>query len=83
MIQPKRDEIINKLKKVIDNEITREEVGRWASDFIRNDYNIEVKDINAWHYLVSVSSVDEMISPDEYLYSIEDIENWIEESNKY
>lgn len=83
MIQPKRNEITNKLKKVIDNEITREEVGSWALEFIRNDDNVEVKDIKAWHYLVLVSSIDEMIAPDEYLYSIEDIEGWIEESNEY
>lgn len=83
MIQPQRDEITNKLKKIIDNEITREEVGRWALEFIRNDDNVEIKDIKAWHYLVSVSIIDEMIAPDEYLYSIEDIEGWIEESNKY
>lgn len=82
MIQPKREEITNKLKKIIDSKITREEVGSWALEFIRNDDNVEVKDIEAWHYLVSVSSVDEMISPDEYLYSIEDIKGWIEESNK-
>lgn len=83
MIQPKADEITNKLKKIIANEVTRENVGRWALEFIKNDDNIEVKDIKAWHYLVAVSSIDEMISPDEYLYSLEDIECWIEESNGY
>ncbi|NLK96355.1 MAG: DNA-binding protein [Clostridiales bacterium] len=83
MIQPKRDEITNKLKKIINNEITREEVGRWALEFIRNDDTVEVKDIEAWHYLVSVSSIDEMIAPNEYLYSIEDIEGWIAENNEY
>ena len=82
MIQPKTDEITNKLKKIIDNEITREDVGRWALEFIRNDDDVEVEDIKAWHYLVAVSSIDEMIAPDEYLYSIEDIECWIEESNR-
>ena len=82
MIQPKTDEITNKLKKIIDNEITREDVGRWALEFIRNDDDVEVEDIKTWHYLVAVSSIDEMIAPDEYLYSIEDIECWIEESNR-
>ncbi|MGL5149650.1 MAG: hypothetical protein ACRC7N_03640 [Clostridium sp.] len=83
MIQPRKDEITNKLKKIIDNKITREDVGRWALEFIRNDDNFEVQDVKAWHYLVAVSGIDEMIAPDEYLYSIEDIEYWIEESNKY
>ena len=39
--------------------MTREEVGKWALDLIRNDENVEVNDIEAWHYLVSVSSIDE------------------------
>lgn len=82
MIQPKIEEINNKLKKVIDNEISREEVGSWALNFIQNDENIEIRNLKAWHYLVSVSSIDEMIAPDEYLYSIEDIREWIEESKK-
>lgn len=82
MVQPKMDEITNKLRLVIDNKITREEVGTWALEFIKNDDNVEGDDIKAWHYLVSISCIDEMIAPDEYLYSIDDIESWIEESNK-
>ena len=83
IIQPKREEITNKLKEIINGEITREEVGTWALEFIRNDSSIEVRDIDAWHYLVLISSVDEMIALDEYLYSIEDIKEWIEKSNKH
>lgn len=79
--QPKREEITNKIKKCINNEITREEVATWASDFIVNDDNVEVNDIEAWQYLVKVSGISEMIEPEEYFYSIEDIEGWLEESN--
>ena len=78
MIQPKTDEITYRLKQVINNKMTREEVGKWALDLIRNDENVEVNDIDAWHYLVSVSSIDEMIGPNDHLYSIEDIKGWIE-----
>ena len=78
MQQPKADEITNKLNEVIVQKTTREEVGQWALEFIVNDDNLEINDIKAWHYLVTVSSVDEMIAPDEYLYSIEDIKEWIE-----
>ncbi len=83
MIQPRKDEITNKLKKVINNEITREEVGTWAYDFISNDENVEVNDLEAWHYLVSISVIDIMIAPNKYLYSIEDIEAWIESDEYY
>lgn len=51
MLQPKRNEITNKLKMIINNEITREEVARWAFGFITSDDNVEVTDIEAWHYL--------------------------------
>lgn len=80
MIQPTKDEITNQLKKVIAHEITREEVGAWAFAFITNDDDVEVNDIEAWHYLVSVSDIDLMIAPDQYLYSIKDIEALIEEN---
>lgn len=80
MQQPKADEITNKLNEVIDYKTMREEVGQWTLEFIMNDDNIEINDIKAWHYLVTVSSVDEMIAPDEYLYSDEDIKEWIEEN---
>lgn len=82
MIQPGRDEITSQLKKVIRNEITREEVGAWAYDFISNDDTVEINDIEVWHYLVSISVIDIMIAPNKYLYSIEDIESWIEENNE-
>lgn len=80
VIQPKARDITNKLKQIINGELTREEVGEWALMFIKNDDNIKVSDINAWHYLVSTSSVDEMIAPGKYLYSFQDIEEWIDEN---
>lgn len=80
MQQPKADEITNKLNEVINHKTTKEEVGRWALAFIVNDDNVEINDIKAWQYLVTVSGVDEMIAPDEYLYSDEDIKEWIEEN---
>ena len=83
MIQPQKDEITNKLNKFINNEITREEIARWASEFIVNDDNVEVTNIEAWRYLVKVSAISEMIAPEEYFYSLEDIKAWIEESNEY
>ena len=82
MVQPTVYEITNRLNEIINNKITREDVGRWALEFIKNDDYIEIENIEAWHYLVIVSSIDEMITPDEYLYSIKDIECWIQERNR-
>lgn len=80
--QPKREEITNKLKEIIDGKTTREEVAGWAFEFIINDDNVEVSHIKAWHYLVSVSGVGEMIASEQYIYSIEDIKELIETSMK-
>lgn len=80
MTQPTKDEITNHLKKVIAHEITREEVGAWAFTFIANDDNVEVNDVEAWHYLLSVSDIDLMIAPHQYLYSTQDIKALIEEN---
>lgn len=79
MEQPTKIEIDNKLNGIIEEKIPREDVGEWALNYIRNDENIEITDLNAWRYLVAISNVDELISPDNYLYSIEDIQQWMRE----
>lgn len=78
MRQPTKNDITNKLNNVIIGKISREDVGEWAMGYIHNDTNVEIEDINAWHYLVAVSNIDEMISPDEYLYDKNDIIKVIE-----
>lgn len=82
MIQPKREEIIHRLQAVVADQITREAVGTWALEFIINDEYVEIDDWKAWQDLVSISSIDLMVAPNEYLYSIEDIQAWIEEISK-
>lgn len=78
MLQPSRKMITHKLLKVIYGELSREEVSDWAFKYIENDNEVEVTDIDAWHYLVSVSCIAEMIPPGIYLYSIEDIKTWLQ-----
>jgi hypothetical protein len=79
MTQPTKAEIIEKLQGVLEGTYSRELVGEWAVSYITNDDTIEIVDINAWHCLVDISSIDLMLSPTEYLYSNEDIKSWIEE----
>ena len=73
MKQPTRDEITKKINMVLEGSITRESVYDWATGYISNDEEINIDDLEAWHYLVAISNIDEMISPNEYLYSEEDI----------
>lgn len=79
MKQPTKCEITKKIELVIRTKLTREEFGEWAINFIRNDANIPIEDVDAWHYLVAMSNIDEMIGPDEYLFSEEDIREIMKE----
>ena len=77
MKQPTKNEITNKLNDLFLDKISRESVSEWAMEYIKNDKDIDIKDINAWHYLVAISVIDLMISPGKYLYTKEDINDWI------
>lgn len=77
MIQPTAEEITEKCKQVLNHQITRESAAQWAFWFIENEDAVEISDIKAWHYLVAVSGIDEMTAPNEYLYSVEDIKEWM------
>ena len=79
MKQPTKQEITNKLNDVLMGRISREKVSDWAMEYIRNDEDVYIEDVNSWHYLVAISNIDEMISPTEYLYNECDIAKFIEE----
>jgi hypothetical protein len=76
MMQPSKEEIIQKLNGIVDDNISREQVSNWAMDYINND-EIHVADTKAWDLLMKVGSVELMNNPKEYLYSVDDIKKWI------
>ena len=75
MNQPTKEDITQKIKLLFAGELTREDICNWASAYIVNDDRILVQNIDAWHYLVAISNIDEMISAKDYLFSDEDIQN--------
>lgn len=79
MLQPTSREITQRLEQILNNQLSREEVADWAFAFLEQDDALAEMDLNAWHYLVTVSAVAERTAPGEYLYSLEDIQDWIEE----
>ena len=81
MKQPTREEITKKLERVLDGSLTREEICIWAVDYIRNDEQFCIDDLEAWHYLVEISNIDEMIGPNEYLFHEDDIQAIIKKYN--
>lgn len=76
MLQQSNDQIINELEKVLREELTREEVVDWAIHYIEWD-GLEIVDFEAWEFLKTVGGLDMIEFPDVYLYSFDDIKNWI------
>lgn len=79
--QPGFNEIKKKLLKVISGELTREDVASWAFYFVVHDEEVKIDNFEAWDYLISISSISEKVylnSHVDYLYSTDDIIDWIE-----
>ena len=73
MNQPTKETITQKINMVLDGSMTREAMCIWAAEYIRNDERICINDLEAWHYLVAISNIDEMLEPNEYLFHENDI----------
>ncbi len=79
--QPSFDEIQKKLLKVVSGELSREDVANWAFYFVAHDDQVEIDNYKVWDYLISISLISERIFLNDhidYLYSPDDIKNWIE-----
>ncbi|MFP7284757.1 hypothetical protein SFC15_00845 [Shouchella clausii] len=82
MNEPTKKEIINKLELVLKNQLTREEVTDWASEYTMQE-KYDVSDMEVWKMLMTVSGLDLQDSPGEYLHNDDDIRDWIKKfSNK-
>lgn len=79
MKQPTKEEIINKLKMILQGKLTREEVADWASEYVMQD-EPNISEETVWELLQIVSGIDLKDSPNEYLHVEQDIIDWI---NKY
>ena len=79
MFQPTKNEITQKVNLVFEGKLTREDVNEWAWTYIINEDTIDIVDIDAWHYLMAISDIDEMIPPGVYLFDEEDIRNIMRE----
>jgi len=83
LLQPTIEEVITKLKMVLEGKLTREEVASWAEKYVLDDtLDIHIKDKKLWDLLDFVSAFDIKVSPEKYLYREEDIKYWIRKSEK-
>lgn len=73
MKQPTRDEITERIKGILDGKISRDSTEDWVDYFISHDDEIELIDVEAWHYLIQLGTMCVQIAPNEYIYSIDDL----------
>ncbi|HEY0828897.1 MAG TPA: hypothetical protein VGE40_12435 [Bacilli bacterium] len=80
MERPTVEEIVKRLKRVLEGNLNREEVSNWAENWTRkfmDESRLSEKDLLIWKYLDVVSGIDLKDSPTEYLHIDEDIKDWI------
>ena len=81
MNQPTVREIIDRLKLVLNGELTRDEVSNWASYYVMAD-EPTVDDEIVWELLKIICGIDTLVSSTSYLHNEEDIKDWIKQAKK-
>lgn len=76
--EPKLIECINKIKRVLNGQTTREEVSDWAGTYVYAD-DSEVEDDRVWDMLILLCGIDLKDSPETYLHSTDDLNDWIKQ----
>ncbi|MEK4383292.1 hypothetical protein NSS70_15745 [Aeribacillus sp. FSL K6-2848] len=76
MRQPTKEEVVDKLKMILQGKLTREETADWVSEYVMQD-EPNISDETVWELLQIVSGVDLKDDPDEYLHVDQDIMDWI------
>lgn len=76
--EPKLIECINKIKSVLNGQTIREEVSDWVGPYIYAD-DPEVENDRVWDMLILLSGIDLKDSPETYLHSTDDLNDWIKQ----
>ena len=79
---PSRHEIEGKLKQLVDNDLSREELASWAIEYslYENDQIYpKVDDPVVWSAIVLISGADLRESENNYLHNKKDFEIWLAE----
>lgn len=72
MKQHTKEEISNMIALFLAGKTTRKEISDWAYIYINND-DWQFENEDDWEYLLEIAMIDEMISPNVYLYSEDDV----------
>ncbi len=79
---PTREEIQEKLQKLLNKNITREEISDWAAYWVCGERLERVKDFIAWEKLKDILAADLKIETGEYFHDQEDFKKWLEDLRK-
>ncbi|WP_224925960.1 DNA-binding protein [Bacillus pumilus] len=77
MDEPKMLDYLNKIRQVLKGTITREQVSDWAEIYVSSD-DLEIDDDQVWDMLILLSGIDLKDSPNSYLHSVDDLNDWLE-----
>jgi hypothetical protein len=72
---PSRTDVITRLRALIAETMSRQEVASWASAWLRGDPQVD--DQGVWNALNSLAMADLISTDRPYLYGREDFEAWL------
>jgi hypothetical protein len=75
---PSRRAVIAKLRALVADTTSREEVASWASSWVRRP-DAEVEGASVWNALNSMAMADLISTDRPYLYGKEDFVTWLRE----
>lgn len=73
LAQPTLEDISEKLQKIDDGKLSREQVAYWARGYMENEKRVVKTDSFAWCSLVIASMLDMMTDDNRYVYDVEDL----------
>jgi hypothetical protein len=78
--EPNRSEVEDRLQRLVDGRLSRDEVAAWAKQWVLAD-DPRISDPTVWRVLQSMSGADLISTDRPFLYDTEDFEAWLTELN--
>lgn len=75
---PSRSDVREKLVQLLSGEASRQEVSRWAHQWIAADHP-EVDDLVVWTALTRLGGADLLSGPEDHLFYEPDFHAWMDE----
>ena len=76
--EPQRDDIIGKISAILSGEENRSDVSEWAVNIFDDD-SLRINDSVVLSYIKLLGAIDLPSTDRDYLYTDEDLNEWIKE----